>query len=172
MFNDPKLGNCAACHPSKAGLDGLPPLFTDTQYEAIGVPRNQALAVNKDPSFFDLGICGPLRQDLASQMQYCGMFLTPTLRNSARRPVYFHNAAYTSLAQVLDFYNLRDTDPEEIYPKDAAGRVVKFNDLPESLRGNVDRFDAPFNRHEGEANAMTRDQMADLIAFLQTLDDR
>ena len=171
LFNDPARANCAGCHPSKPGLDGLPPLFTDTQYEALGVPRNAALGANRDAAFFDLGICGPLRQDLANQTQYCGMFLTPTLRNAAKRPVYFHNAAYTSLAQVMDFYNLRDTHPERIYPKDAAGRIAKFNDLPQALTGNVDRVDAPFNRQPGAADAMTADDIADLIAFLGTLSD-
>jgi cytochrome c peroxidase len=171
LFNDPQRANCAGCHPSKPGLDGLPPLFTDTQYEALGVPRNQALAVNHDAAFFDLGICGPIRQDLAGQTQYCGMFLTPTLRNSAKRPVYFHNAAYTTLAQVLDFYNLRDTHPDQIYPRDATGKTETFNDLPQSAKGNVDRVDAPFNRHAGQPNAMTKEEMADLIAFLGSLDD-
>ena len=32
--------------------DGLPPLFTDHQYEALAAPRNAALADNKDPELF------------------------------------------------------------------------------------------------------------------------
>ncbi len=44
LFNDPDKANCAGCHPSAPTRDGLPPLFTDHQYEALGAPRNAALA--------------------------------------------------------------------------------------------------------------------------------
>jgi cytochrome c peroxidase len=56
LFNDRTKANCAGCHLSAAGKDGLPPLFTDTQYEALGLPRNRSLAPNRDPSHFDLGV--------------------------------------------------------------------------------------------------------------------
>jgi cytochrome c peroxidase len=171
LFNDPEKGNCAACHLSQPGKDGLPPLFTDTEYEALGVPRNTRLAVNRDPQFFDMGLCGPLRKDLAQQTQYCGMFLTPTLRNSARRGVYFHNGVYHDLKQVLDFYNLRDVRPDRIYPRDAAGKVLKYDDLPARYHANIDVADAPFDRKQGDQPAMTDGEIGDIIAFLHTLDD-
>jgi cytochrome c peroxidase len=59
LFNDPDKANCGGCHLSGPTRDGLPPLFTDHQYEALGAPRNVALADNRDPSQFDLGVCGP-----------------------------------------------------------------------------------------------------------------
>ena len=86
LFNDPHKANCGGCHLDQPGADGLPPLFTDDQYEALGVPRNRPLAVDRDPGFFDLGVCGPLRTDIAAETQYCGMFLTPTLRNVTTTP--------------------------------------------------------------------------------------
>ncbi len=98
LFNDPNKGNCAGCHLCKASADALPPMFTDYQYEALGVPRNNKLAANRNPGFFDMGICGPFRIDLKGQTQYCGMFLTPTLRNVATRHAFFHNGVYGSLA--------------------------------------------------------------------------
>jgi cytochrome c peroxidase len=171
LFNDQNKANCAGCHLSQPSKDGLPPLFTDTQYEALGVPRNPAIAANKDPKFFDLGVCGPFRQDLANQTQYCGMFLTPTLRNSASRPVYFHNGVYHSLEQVMDFYNLRNTNPDKIYPHDAAGKVEKYNDIPPQFQANVDVADAPFDRKFGDKPAMTDSEVRDIIAFVKTLDD-
>lgn len=171
LFNDPKKGNCAACHISQPSRDGLPPLFTDTQYEALGVPRNPDLALNKDPHFFDLGLCGPFRKDLASQAQYCGMFLTPTLRNVDRRAVFFHNGVYHTLAQVLDFYNLRSVAPEKIYPRDSSGKPALYNDIPAAYQKNVDITDAPFDRHAGDAPALTPQDIQDIIAFLHTLDD-
>jgi cytochrome c peroxidase len=171
LFNDKDKANCAGCHLSQATPDGLPPLFTDTQYEALGVPRNTALAQNKDPKFYDMGICGPFRADMAKQTQYCGMFLTPTLRNSATRGVFFHNGVYHDLKQVMDFYNLRDTDPAKIYPRDAAGKIVKYNDLPVQYQANIDVADPPFDRKFGDKPAMTDQDISDIIAFVKTLND-
>jgi cytochrome c peroxidase len=171
LFNDQDKANCAGCHLSQPGKDGLPPMFTDTQYEALGVPRNPHLALNKDPKFFDMGVCGPFRQDLANLTQYCGMFLTPTLRNSASRGVYFHNGVYRTLNQVMDFYNLRNTHPEKIYPVDASGKADKYNDLPKQYQANIDIQDAPFDRKAGDQNAMTDAEIDDIIAFMKTLDD-
>lgn len=171
LFDDPKKGNCAACHLSQVGRDGLPPLFTDTQYEVLAVPRNPRLPLNKDPRFFDLGLCGPFRKDLARQTQYCGMFLTPTLRNVDRRSVFFHNGVYRSLKQVLDFYNLRSAEPARIYPRGADGKPALYDDLPRAYRANVDSTDAPFNRHAGDPPPLSERDIHDIIAFLHTLDD-
>jgi cytochrome c peroxidase len=171
LFNDPAKANCGGCHLSQPSADGLPPLFTDTQYEALGVPRNAAIPANHDPHFFDLGLCGPFRKDLSKQTQYCGVFLTPTLRNSAGRGVYFHNGVYKTLKQVLDFYNLRNTRPERIYPRDANGRVQMYNDIPQSYRGNVDTTDAPLDRKLGKRPAMSDGDVQDIIAFIRTLND-
>jgi len=171
LFNDPKKANCGGCHLDQPSRDGLPPLFTDHQYEALGAPRNAALAVNSDPAYFDLGICGPYRSDMATQTQYCGMFLTPTLRNAATRRAFFHNGVFGTLQQVLDFYDFRDTDPQKVYPRAADGSVRKYDDLPARFAANVDVADPPFDRHRGEAPAMTARDEADIIAFLQTLTD-
>jgi hypothetical protein len=57
-------GPIAAAAISTGRPDGLPPLFTDGQFEALGAPRNPALAANRDPTYFDLGICGPYRTDM------------------------------------------------------------------------------------------------------------
>ncbi|WP_038761019.1 cytochrome-c peroxidase [Burkholderia pseudomallei] len=170
-FNDPNKANCAGCHLSKPSADGLPPMFTDFQYEALGVPRNRALAQNRNPAFHDLGICGPFRDDLKTQTQYCAMFATPSLRNVATRRVFFHNGVYHSLDRVLAFYNLRSVDPGKIYPRDASGRVLQYDDIPSAYRANVDVADAPFDRKPGDAPAMTEQDMRDIVAFLNTLTD-
>ncbi|CAB3789320.1 Methylamine utilization protein MauG [Paraburkholderia ultramafica] len=171
LFNDKDKANCAGCHLSQPSRDGLPPVFTDTQYEALGVPRNPAIPANKDPKYFDMGVCGPWRDDLAKQTQYCGMFLTPTLRNVAGRKVFFHNGVYHDLKQVMDFYNLRNTAPEKIYPRDASGKVQKYNDLPPQYHANVDATDAPLDRKFGDQPAMTDQDIQDIIAFMKTLSD-
>lgn len=171
LFNDKDKGNCAACHLSQPGPDGQPPLFTDTQYEALGVPRNRELPANKEPAFHDMGICGPSRADMAKQTQYCGMFLTPTLRNVGKRQAFFHNGVYHDLKQVLDFYNLRATQPEKIYPRDANGQLQQYDDLPAAYHANIDVFDAPFDKKPGSTPALTEAEISDIIAFLKTLDD-
>ena len=161
--------DCAGCHLDQPTRDGLPPLFTDFQYEALGVPRNAAIPANRDPRYYDLGLCGPYRVDLRRQTQYCGMFLTPSLRNVATRHAFFHNGVFHSLAQVLDFYVERDLHPERFYAHDAAGRVIVYDDLPARYRANVDKVDAPFDRRPGDPPALTPAQMRDVIAFLDTL---
>jgi len=171
LFNDPAKGDCAACHLDQPSPDGQPPLFTDHQFEALGVPRNPELAANRNPDYFDLGICGPYRTDLAAQTQYCGMFLTPTLRNAATRQVFFHNGIYHDLRHVLDFYDFRDTEPDKIYPIDAAGQAEKYDDLPMRYRANIDTADPPFDRTLGEAPALSEAEEEDIIAFLKTLTD-
>lgn len=159
-FADPKRGNCAACHLDRPRGDGLPPMFTDYEYEALGVPRESASRAE------DLGACGPLRHDLKDQPQNCGMFRTPSLRNVATRSEFFHNGVYRTLDEVLAFYNFRDTRPERVYP-----RGEKFNDLPARYHANVDTSDAPFDRKPGQAPAMSDQDMRDIIAYLKTLTD-
>jgi len=171
LFNDPKKANCGGCHLDQPSRDGLPPLFTDHQYEALGAPRNSALAVNSDPNYFDLGICGPYRSDMVSQTQYCSMFLTPTLRNVATRRAFFHNGVFATLQQVMDFYNFRDADPAKVYPRGPDGTVRKYDDVPVRFRANIDAADPPFDRHFGETPAMSAQDESDIIAFLQTLTD-
>jgi cytochrome c peroxidase len=165
LFRDPARANCAACHLDLPAANGLPPLFTDHQFEALGVPRNPALGANRDPDYYDLGICGPVRTDMKNARQYCGMFLTPTLRNVATRHAFFHNGRYHTLAQVLDFYDFRDTRPQRVYARE------KFDDLPPRDRANVDTTDAPFDRTRGQAPPFTAAEERDIIAFLNTLTD-
>ena len=99
------------------------------------------------------------------------MFLTPTLRNVALRRVFFHNGIFHSLRQVLDFYVNRDLHPERFYPRDAAGDVIKYNDLPARYRTNVDAVDPPFDRRPGDPPALTPAEIQDVISFLDTLTD-
>lgn len=171
VFNDPQKGNCAACHLDRPTRDGLPPLFTDYQYEALGVPRNKAIPANEDPKYHDLGICGPYRTDMRDQAPYCGMFLTPSLRNVAQRKVFFHNGVFHSLGDVLDWYVNRDLHPGRFYARDASGRVDKYDDIPLRFKDNVDTRDAPFDRQPGDRPALSRTEIRDVIAFLGTLTD-
>jgi len=172
LFDDPAKGNCAACHIDKPSRDGIfPAAFTDYQFEALGVPRNRKLAINRDARYFDLGLCGPARADYRRQANYCGLFKTPTLRNVGTRHAFFHNGVFGSLDQVLHWYVERDTQPAKWYPADTNGRIEKYDDLPARYRRNVDVVDAPLDRRPGQAPALNDAEIADVIAFLKTLDD-
>ena len=168
-FNDPERGNCARCHPS-AMLKGAHPQFTDFGFAAIGAPRNAAIPANADRGYFDLGLCGPLRTDFKDRHEYCGLFRTPSLRNVARRPVFLHNGVFHSLIEVVRFYGERDTQPQKWYPRARDGSVDKFNDLPAAYRANLDT-QTPFDRHAGDAPALSEQEVDDIVAFLQTLND-
>lgn len=169
VFNDEKKGNCASCHVSRRGLDGSPPQFSDFGLIALGVPRNRALAANRNPNFYDLGACGPERRDLKGRDEFCGLFRTPTLRNVALKKTFFHNGVYHSLDDVLRFYAERDTHPEKFYPV-KRGVVQKFDDLPKRYWKNLND-EPPFERKRGDPPAMTDAEIRDVIAFLGTLTD-
>lgn len=102
LFNG--KGNCAACHPSA----GTAPLFTDFTNDNIGVPKNaanpfytQSAAINPDGAgFIDKGLGATL-----GDSAFDGRFKVPSLRNVAATAPYMHNGVFTSLRQVVQFYN-------------------------------------------------------------------
>jgi cytochrome c peroxidase len=134
------------------------------------VPRNARIPANADPNYFDLGLCGPVRQDFAGKREYCGFFRSPTVRNAAIRDAFFHNGVFTSLRDVMHFYVERDLQPQKYFPLNPDGSVHKFDDLPAGYPINVDR-DAPLDRDPGAAPALSESEIDDVIAFLQTLTD-
>jgi cytochrome c peroxidase len=168
-FNDPERGNCARCHPS-AMQNGAFPQFTDFGFAAIGAPRNAAIPANARAEYFDLGLCGPLREDLREHSQYCGLFRTPTLRNVARRRVFLHNGVFHSLEDVVRFYATRDTQPQSWYARAGDGSVLKFDDLPAAYRANLD-VQPPFDRRGGEVAALSEQDIVDIVTFLRALSD-
>jgi len=172
LFKDPKKGNCATCHIEKPSRDGkLPPAFTDYQYEALAAPRNKDITANRDPKYFDLGMCGPLRKDATKQTNYCGYFKTPSLRNAATRQVFFHNGVFHNLDDVVHFYVERETNPEKWYAHGKDGKVNKYDDLPASYQANVDKTDAPFDTKPDGKPVLNDDEAKDIVAFLKTLTD-
>jgi cytochrome c peroxidase len=171
LFNNQNKGNCAACHPSARGADGSAPLFTDFSYDNLGVPRNTRIPATRDAAYFDLGLCGPDRTDLAARTDLCGAFKVPTLRNVATRKAFFHNGAFNNLLDVVRFYVTRDTNPGRWYPVGPDGVVQKFNDLPPQFRANVNTSEGPYNRQPGLAPALDETEIADLVQFLNTLTD-
>jgi len=92
--------------------------------------------------------------------EFCGRFMTPSLRNVAVRKAFFHNGVFHQLEEVVEFYATRDSDPAKWY------KAGKFDDLPAEYHGNVEAG-PPFR-----AKAVLTDQdVRDIVAFLQTLTD-
>jgi len=127
LFEREDKGNCAACHPSKPGPNGEPPLFTDFSYDNLGVPRNphnpwyRMDNFNRDGAkWLDEGLGGYLKgvpRFAQRAAENLGKHKVPTLRNVDLRPddgfvkAYMHNGALKSLKEVVHFYNTRDLKP-------------------------------------------------------------
>jgi cytochrome c peroxidase len=170
LFQDSSKGNCAACHPSDVGEFGALPIFTDRTYDNLGVPRNPEIPANADPAYHDLGLCNDAGIK-ASHAELCGAFKVPSLRNVALRHSFFHNGRFHTLKDAITFYVQRDTNPEKWYPRKPDGSIDKFDDLPAPYRANVNQEEVPYNRHVGDAPALSDAEVDDVIAFLGTLSD-
>jgi cytochrome c peroxidase len=88
---------CATCHFMPLSNGTVPPFYTETEKEVIGVPET---AENKQLDD-DLGFYWSFKEPL-----HKGMFKTPSIRNIALTAPYMHNGVYESLEEVVEFYNL------------------------------------------------------------------
>ncbi len=187
LFNDPSKGNCNACHLS-TGVSGVAPLFTDFTYDSVGIPRNWNIAANQAGTtlpyvpkngaalgdaglydYYDMGLCGPLRTDLADRPSLCGVFKVPTLRNVAVKQSYFHNGVFTNLNDVVSWYITRDTNPARWYLKADGSVDVPYNDLPQRYDFGINVAEVPYN--PGLAPMLTADEINLVVDFLCTLTD-
>lgn len=90
-------GLCATCHFMPLTNGTVPPFFTETEKELIGVPKTNKNKVLDN----DLGFYSVYKEDL-----HKGMFKTPTIRNIELTGPYMHNGIYKTLEEVVDFYNI------------------------------------------------------------------
>lgn len=176
VFMDPKKGNCASCHlMNPASKNPQDSLFSEYSFYALGIPRNRAIPANANPSFFDLGLCGPVRTKPALTANvplsvtiddFCGKFRMPSLRNVAERQAFMHNGFFKDLREVLAFYATRNADPRRWY-----GSAGVPNDLPLAYQKNIVSDHAPFDRPRTAGPAFSPMEAEDMIAFLHTLSD-
>ncbi|MEA1787341.1 cytochrome c peroxidase [Arenibacter sp. GZD96] len=87
---------CATCHFMPLTNGTVPPFFTETEREVIGVPASADNKMVDD----DFGFYWMFKEAL-----HWGMFKTPTVRNVALTAPYMHNGVYNTLDEVMDFYN-------------------------------------------------------------------
>lgn len=95
--------NCATCHfaPHFSGL--VPPFFNENESEVLGVTKKPInilpLEIDSDKGRINSNV------KKESSWIYENSFKTMTVRNIALTKPYFHNGAFTTLEEVLDFYN-------------------------------------------------------------------
>lgn len=144
-------GLCAECHSMEPDKYAGKVLFTDHTYDNLGIPSNP-----ENPFFtvsppynrcgrdtMDLGL-GSFLKDPAEY----GKFRVPTLRNIALTAPYGHNGYFSTLEDIVHFYNARDV--EDFPPAEYAATVNK-----EEL-GNL---------------TLTAAEEAAIVAFMKTLTD-
>ncbi len=165
LFNT--QGLCAECHVLTS-INGNPPLFTDFTFDNLGVPKNPKNPFYKagkewnpdGANWVDKGLGAFLKTtkkyNKLAKENY-GKHKVPTLRNLDKRPnpdfvkVFMHNGVFSSLKEVVDFYNTRDL-PKKKWPEPE----VKVNINKDEL-GNL-------KLTEAEVNA--------IVIFMKTLSDR
>ena len=167
-FKDPARGACSGCHRmNESSPNPKWSLFTDYGFDAVGAPRNRELPGNRNPNYFDLGLCERKDQKTpSSDDMWCGSFRTPSLRNVAVRQSFMHNGVFRRLRDVVVFYATRAATPGRFYPGG-----TKFDDLPEKHRGNVNVSSLPYNRREGGPPAFGDEDVDAIVSFLDTLTD-
>lgn len=159
LFNDPEKGNCAACHPSEPGPYADQALFTDYSYDNLGAPKNWAspflyMSTEFNPDgmdYIDYGLGGFLKKSGYAEDAYMaewGKFKVPTLRNIAATPPYMHNGVFSTLQEVVDFYNTRDVGD---WPPPEVAENVNFDEL-----GDL---------------GLTDEEVDAVVAFMETLTD-
>jgi len=137
LFNT--KGMCSECHILTSDNDN-PPLFTDFTYDNLGVPKNPENPFYTMPEqwnpdgkdWVDKGLGGYL-EGVEKYTQYAaenyGKQKVPTLRNVDLRPregfvkAFMHNGFFTTLKEVVRFYNTRDKEGENWPPPEVAENV-------------------------------------------------
>ena len=135
--------NCATCHfvPHFSGL--VPPFFNENESEVLGVTKkpitNLPIELDDDR--------GRINSNVKKENSwiYENSFKTMTVRNVALTKPYFHNGAFNTLEEVIDFYNEGGGE--------GLGLPMKNQTLP------ADKLD------------LTEIEKKRLIAFLNTLTD-
>ncbi len=135
--------NCATCHfaPHFSGL--VPPFFNENESEVLGVTKKPVkispLEIDSDP--------GRIKSNVKKEDSwiYENSFKTMTVRNIAVTKPYFHNGAFNTLEEVLEFYNEGGAE--------GLGLQINNQTLP------ADKLN------------LTDNEMKQIIAFLNSLTD-
>ncbi|BCY28620.1 cytochrome-c peroxidase [Flavobacterium okayamense] len=91
-------GKCATCHFAPIFNGTVPVAYKESEIELIGVPATNDTINAKIDS--DLG-----RYNLFKTEQRKFFFKTPTVRNVEKTGPYMHNGVFSTLEEVVDFYD-------------------------------------------------------------------
>ncbi|MCG6938326.1 MAG: hypothetical protein LJE83_09175 [Gammaproteobacteria bacterium] len=144
---------CNLCHvlDPVVGPDGntYPPVFTDSTYDNLGVPRNTSIPGNPSP---DIGLAGnqTVIDSVYGTAGEAGKHKVMSLRNIAITPPYAHNSFFATLEEIVHFYNTRDVASEGWATAEVADNV---------------------NGSELGDLGLTAEEEADLVAFMKTFTD-
>jgi cytochrome c peroxidase len=100
---------CSRCHylPLFAGTEG--PTFTATEFRVTGVPERGTTPLRMTA---DRGRAA-IEKEPAPALEHA--FKAPTLRNIAHTAPYMHNGAFSTLSQVVDFYDTITAPGQRVY---------------------------------------------------------
>jgi cytochrome c peroxidase len=128
---------CATCHYMPLFNGTFPPRYMKTESEVIGVPSSLA----EKEIDRDLG-----RYNIIQTASFKHAFKVPTIRNASRTSPYMHNGVFTTLQQVINFYD------------EGGGNGLGLK---------VDNQTLPSDRLN-----LTQKQSGDIIGFIKTLDSK
>jgi cytochrome c peroxidase len=198
-------GSCNTCHLDErsstllGGSDtgqaaGVQPLFTDTTYNNLGLPKNVKLPWHSEDTPDQWGFTGnPLGFGFTDEgmglfldgcygappnlswgvhlPQFEGKFQTSTVRDAAMVPypgfvkAYMHNGYLTSLKEVVHFYNTRDVYPFPVLSGNCpSGTVEKVTCWP--MPEDPNNEDTVIGKL-----GLSSQEEDDIVAFLRTLVD-
>lgn len=132
--------NCATCHfsPTFSGL--VPPLYTENESEILGILSNpNSKESDEDEGRYSNGVL------YEKSWIYEKSFKTVTVRNANETAPYFHNGTYTTLEEVLEFYNQGGGEGLGISTKNQTLGSDKLN--------------------------LSKEEKKDIIAFIKSLSD-
>ena len=128
---------CGTCHYMPLFNGNFPPRFVKTEAEVIGVPATaKGAVIDPDPGRFAIVAAESFRH----------AFKTPTVRNAAGTAPYMHNGVFSTLDEVMDFYNKGG----------GAGLGIKISNQT-----------LPFDKLD-----LNENERKEIIAFIKSLDSR
>jgi cytochrome c peroxidase len=89
---------CGTCHFAPVFNGTIPPWFTKSESEIIGIPEKavwENAKIDPDPGRYAI--------NQLEELKYA--FKTPTVRNTAKTAPYMHNGVYKTLDEVVNFYH-------------------------------------------------------------------
>lgn len=128
---------CGTCHFLPLFNGTFPPKYIKIESEVIGVPQSKDLkTLDSDEGQYNITKVASLSHS----------FKTPTLRNAALTAPYMHNGVFSTLEEVINFYNK------------GGGAGLGLNVYNQTL---------PFNQLD-----LTQKEQSDLIAFIKGLNSK